>query len=331
MPLTARIGDDIRYGYAVGRVRVLEGRLLGRSTFERLLDASDLREQKRVLAETHVGRYLESAQTAEDVERGLEASLGDLYEEFLTRAGLPHAVVRYFQLPHDYANLRLALKARVVGAALPAQLSALGAVPPEAFSADSGLLPDEFRALLTMWDGAEEPPPLEVVDAAVDRALYSALTAAAKQSRLPFLRDLTRLRIDIANARVLIRARAKGLTPGETQSRLLPDGSPALEALAASASRLSAMELAEAIADTRALGHVPEQDLTDIDRFDLLGDLLIGRRMQAARIAPGGADPVLAYVLGREAEVLVLRTVVAGRLAGLDAETIRERLRERLS
>ena len=96
MPAATRIRDDIRYGYAVGRVRVLEGKLLSRGTFERLLDAADLREQKRVLAETHVGRYLESAETAADVERALEASLADLYDEFLARADLPASVVTYF-------------------------------------------------------------------------------------------------------------------------------------------------------------------------------------------------------------------------------------------
>ena len=153
MSATVRIRDDIRYGYAVGRVRVLDGRLLSRTTFERLLDAPDLREQKRILAETHVGRYLEGAETAGEVERALDASLADLYDEFLLHADLPAAVVAYFRLPYDYANLRAALKARVLGIAA-GELSALGSAPPEAFASDGSGLPEEMRELLVRWDDA---------------------------------------------------------------------------------------------------------------------------------------------------------------------------------
>ena len=105
---TTRIRDDVRYGYAVGRVRVLEGRLLQRPTFERLLDAPDLREQKRILAETHVGRYLESVESAEDVERGLAYQVGDwmsLLPEYLRTIEYTYAwLAGYLEQPspRDY-------------------------------------------------------------------------------------------------------------------------------------------------------------------------------------------------------------------------------------
>ena len=50
----------------------------------------------------------------------------------------------------------------------------------------------------------------------------------------------------------------------------------------------------------------------------------------AARAAvPVGPEPVIAYVLAREAEVAALRVLLLGKLAGLDRETLRARLRER--
>lgn len=325
-----RIRDDIRYGYAVGRVRVLEGRLLARSTFERLLDAPDLREQKRILAETHVGRYLEGAETATHVERALDASLADLYEEFLERADLPPAVVSFFRLPHDYANLRSALKARVLGVET-GEMSPLGSVPSEAFAGDGTGLPDELRDLLTMWDGAEEPPDLDDVETVVDHAMFSALSAAARTSKVRFLRDLATLRIDLANVRLLVRARAKGLRAFDVESRLVPGGSDVLAALASGIQTMSSADLATALAGTRLLGRATEADLSDVERFDMMADSLLAEKMQEARHAPGGAEPVLAYVLGREAEALLLRTAVVGRLAGLDPESVRARLKERIA
>lgn len=324
------IDDDIRYGYAVGRVRVLGSRMLSRATFERLLDAPDLREQKRILAETHVGRYLEGVETAAEVEQALAASLTDLYDEFLLRAGLPDAVVMFFRVPHDYANLRAALKARLLGTEA-GELSPLGSLPAEAFGGDGASLPAELRALLTMYDEAEEPPALDDVEAGVDRAMFEALTAAARQSRVPFLRELAALRIDLANARLLIRARAKGLRPASVAARLIPGGSKRLAALADALTGMTAADLADAIIQSRTLGRAHEADLVDIERFDMMADSLVAERMLAARRAPGGAEPVLAYVLGREAEVMLLRTAVVGRLAGLDRESVRARLKERIA
>ena len=240
------IGDDIRYGYAVGRVRVLGGRMLSRATFERLLDAPDLREQKRILAETHVGRYLEGVETAAEVEQALAASLTDLYDEFLLRAGLPEAVVTFFRVPHDYANLRAALKARVLGTEA-GELSPLGSLPAEAFAGDGVALPEELRGLLSMYDEAEEPPALDDVEAVVDRAMFDALASAAKASKVSFLRELAGLRIDLANARVLIRARAKGLRPATVAARLIPGGSKKLAALADQLGGMAAADLADAI------------------------------------------------------------------------------------
>jgi V/A-type H+-transporting ATPase subunit C len=325
-----RIRDEIDYGYAVGRVRVLEGRLLSRATYERLLDAPDVREQRRILAETHLGRYLEGVETAAQIERALDASLADLYAEFLEGAGLPQPVVRYFQVPYDFANARALAKARVLGMPFDHAPSPLGSVPPEAFVQGPAALPDSLAELVTRWDEAEEPPALDQVEAAVDRALFGALLAEARASRVRFLRDLTRLRIDVANARLLLRARAKALPVAQVSERLIEGGSHALEALAADAARMTAEELAEAIVRSRALGHLTDAELVDFEHFDLAADRLVAERMLAARRIPNGPEPVLAYVLAREGETLAVRTIVLGRLSGLDRDVLRARIRERV-
>lgn len=318
--------DDIRYGFAVGRVRVLQSRLLSRSVYERLIDAPDFAEQRKVLSETAFGRYLENAETAGDVERALDASLGDLYNDFLLGAGLPDAVARYFRLPYDYRNLRTALKTRVLGMTTPG-LSALGTIEPAAFTGSGEGLPDEMAALLTAWDEAEQAPPLSDIETTVDHALFAALAGEAKRSRVGFLRELTALRIDLAVIRVLLRANGKRLAPAAVLDSLVEGGTPALLALAPAAGRMDAEELAEAILATRAAPGLEVADLTDLERYDLAAAALDAARMTSARMAPSGPEPVLAYVLGREAEVVALRIALVGRLSGLDREAVRERLR----
>ena len=43
---------------------------------------------------------------------------------------------------------------------------------------------------------------------------------------------------------------------------------------------------------------------------------------------PFGEQAVIGYLYARESEFTAIRTILSGRMAGLDADTIRERLRE---
>ena len=47
-----------------------------------------------------------------------------------------------------------------------------------------------------------------------------------------------------------------------------------------------------------------------------------------ARRVPFGEQPVVGYLCARESELTAIRTIMSGRMAGLSADTIRERLRE---
>ena len=46
-----------------------------------------------------------------------------------------------------------------------------------------------------------------------------------------------------------------------------------------------------------------------------------------ARRTPFGEEVVAGYLFAREAELTAIRTVMAGRMAGLDPDVIRQRLR----
>ena len=50
--------------------------------------------------------------------------------------------------------------------------------------------------------------------------------------------------------------------------------------------------------------------------------------LEAARRVPFGEQAVIGYLYAKEAELTAVRTILAGRRAGLSGERIRERLRE---
>jgi V/A-type H+-transporting ATPase subunit C len=303
---------------------VLRTRLLGHAAYERLLDAPTFADQLRVLSETHFGRFVEHAATAADVERAVDESLRDLYEEFLERAGLPEPVVAYFRTPYDFSALKGALKAKALGVVAERGPAGLGALPPEAFDAPTTLpepLGETARSLLS-----SEGLDVEAVDTAVDRVMFARLLHLAKESKVDYLVTLATREIDVANAKVLLRTAIAGRSPEDAARMLISGGNWNAGGLISLVRRPE--ELAAAIAKARVLGVSGPAELLDLERIDPLADSAIARLAREAARMPIGPEPVLGYVLARRAEAVTVRSLLVGRLAGLPRETIASRLRE---
>lgn len=339
--------DALRYGYAVGKVRVLQSRVLDRSAFERLVDAPTFAEQKRLLSETVYGRYLEGATSAEQVEAGLATALEDFYG-FLPEAGLPDAVPAFFRTRYDYLNLKAALKARLLDAPLHGLLVEHGSVPSSAFEGDMSELPAPLASIAQKVLALVEPPAAEepaddsealaahdvrqpavdasVIDAAVDRAMFDELLRLARASRSRFLVELARSAVDIANAKTLVRASLARRGPEATVDMLIGGGAVPTAQFAELVG-FPPVELASALARMPQLKGVSAGEIETAGRLDVELDAITAAALRRGRMADVGSEPVIAYVMTREAEVAAVRTVLLGRLSGLDNETLRSRLR----
>ncbi len=321
----ARAGDSIRYGFAVGRVMVLRTRLLGRAAFERLLDAPAFADQRRVLSETHFGKFMEHVATAADVERAVDESLRDLYEEFLERAELPEPVVTYFRTPYDFAALKGVLKARMLGIAPEWGPVPLGVLAPAAFD-DPATLPEPLGQTARSLMAVDEELDAESIDAAVDRVMFARLVELARASRVDFLLRLAKREIDVANAKVLLRSAIARRSPEDAGRMLIEGGEWRAAGVLALVRKPD--ELAEAVMAARVLPAAAPSELLDLTRLDPLADAAVARLTREASRMPVGPEPVLGYVLARRAEAITVRSVLVGRLAGLPRDVVASRLRE---
>ena len=322
------IRNCVRYGYAVGRVRVLETRLLKRSHFERLLDARSYEEQRRVLSETVYGSYLDQTRTAEDVEGALDRALAELYRDFLEKANLPVEMVVFFRRMHDFENLRGRLKAEVLGIAAAELLNDLGSVSADRFA--SGDLPTELIAAelaIRTRAGGEGGLSVDTLDLAVDNERFAALETISSRAQNPHLRGLAVLGADLASTRAFVRARGLGRPLSEIGRHAVPGGTITAEQLTA----LGKIPLEDAmrrlVARPTLSGADPEA-LADPARFDVAADALILRHLHRARMVAIGPEPVVAYVMQRKVEVAMLRTLLIGRLAGVGRDVLRARMRD---
>lgn len=318
-------GDAIAYGFATGRVMVLRSRLLGRAAFERLIDAPTFEDQKRVLSDTHFGRFIEHARTASDVEQAIDTSLLDLFDDFLRKAELPAPVVETFTAPYDFASLKSVLRAWVLKVEPEFPEVRLGVLEPEDF-VHADQLPGALGATARAVLDAQPPMSAEQVDAAVDSAMFAELARLARASRIPLMQRLATRQIDAANAKVLLRCAEGGRTPEQARALLVPGG--AWNASGAAELVNDPQALADAIVSAKVLGSASAEAMLDLERLDVLVDATTSSIAAEASRGPIGPQPVLGYVLQRRAEAITVRSLLVGRIAGLPRDVIVSRLRE---
>lgn len=325
------IADPKRYGFAVGRVRVLETKLLSRITYERLLDARDFDRQRRILADTVYASYLEGAATPDDVERGLDASLVDLYEDFLERANLPAPIVAYFRVRHDFENLKARLKAEALGIPVDGLLTPLGSVSPDVFRGPAESLPTRVREaeqrIRTRIADEDGLLPADDVEAAVDREMFESLSAIARSSDSRFLTHLVALEADLGNVRAFVRSRIREAPVAEVEPALVPGGDIPRSTFV-SLYRHPFEDAVGRIAALPPLRRIDADVLADMARLDVAMDALVAREVRTHRVTSIGPDPVVGYVLARRAEVTALRTIIIGTFSRVPVEELRERVRE---
>jgi len=175
--------------------------------------------------------------------------------------------------------------------------------------------------------GASGDPQL--ADFVLDKAYFAELQELAGLSGSSFLKGYVELLIDTANLRSAVRASRLGKGPRFLSQVLAPGGAVPVaslencrgENLGALYKGRTLSEAADLGAGLSAPGSGP---LTEFERAcdNALMDYLAGGRR-----VPFGEQPIIGYVYAREAEMTAIRTIIAGRLAGLDGDTIRQRLR----
>ena len=176
-------------------------------------------------------------------------------------------------------------------------------------------------------NGGNDP---QLADFVLDRAYFAEMAETARAVGSPFLEGYVRLLIDAANLRSAVRCARMGKGSDFLSQVLLPGGNVEAHVLTSGkgndlAAVFRAGPLGDAAAAGAALTAPGSGELTAFER--LCDDAVMGYLAQARRI-PFGEQAVVGYLYAREAEFTAIRTILSGRMAGLDADTIRERLRE---
>lgn len=331
------ISHDSRYAYAVGRIRVLETRLLDMAKLSRMVESKSADEALRILGETEYADLVSRVAGPHDYAQVTAGELTRVYS--LMKKLLPdEALVDLFLIKYDIHNMKVALKAHFQGQNFDHLLIDTGLVPAKlmTYVCQQEKLPGVPAQYYSFASAAarsyEESTDPKVIDVVLDRLQYSHTIAFAEQHGYTFLARLLASQADLANIKSLVRTKRLGRGRDFLAESLLAGGTMPqaafLEAVTedwpAIIGRFSSSPY-RVVVEQGINALLESRGLTTLEK---LSDGFLTALSRTARFQAFGPEPIMNYILAKENEVRNIRIIMIGKLNGVPHEEIRERLRE---
>lgn len=292
-------------------IRTKETELLTREDFLKLSEQKNIRDILKAIKNNGYGEA-EDITDPRDFERILRDNMEETYELIYSVVS-GESDLDFFKLPSDYHNLKTILKAEFSGQDSKELLVRSGTVEPEVLidyvrKREMSMLPPEMgEAVLDAIELFGKTGDPQEIDIRLDRACYMQMLESAEESGSDFLLEYARYTVDLINISTFIRLRETG-RPKTFFDRVFLEGGnilqPDIEPIA--------IEIAGAVT------------VSGLEKY------MDDRKMEYVREAfyvPFGFEPIVGFIQAKETEWKNLRLILAGKLAGLPDDMIRERLR----
>ena len=320
------------YLYISAVLRAREPRMLSREKAERLLDAPSFADCAKTLSDS--GYEDMSQMNAAGIDAALSRRRAAVFREL---AGLlpDAALIDVFRVRYDYHNAKTVLKAEAVGSDPLPLMSASGRIPAEAmlnaYREERGVdlpgrLAEAMKAGKELLARTANP---QLADFLLDKAYFAELQDLADKLGSDFIRRYVATLADSTNLRSAVRTLRMGKNADFLREALVPGGTVSEERLLASASgdAIASLYGAGELADAASLGAAAAEG-GSLTAFELACDNAVSGMLSDAKLVSYGEEPVVAYLAAVESEITAVRMILTGRLAGIDPQTIRERLRD---
>jgi V/A-type H+-transporting ATPase subunit C len=328
---------DTKYLYAVYRVKALENNLLSRNTVERMMDASTPEEALKILGETDYGNYFGEVEGVYDFEKALDQSLKSAYK-VLDESTRDQRFSLISRLKYDIHNLKVLLKANYLGEDYDYLLSHNGSMDTEVlkkavedrnFSGLTGPIRDAAQRAVAEFELSGDP---QRVDIFLDKGLYKSLEEIILSLDDPYVLSIFQAEVDLLNISIFLRVRRMDKNTKFLETVLIDGGtidkSLFLEAMGEPVSSL-ADSLSSTVYGRVAVGGI--QSWVDTGRttvFEKLSDDFLLNMAKKGKYAAFGIIPIIGYLKAKENEVRIIRMIMVGKINGIPADNIRERLRD---
>lgn len=306
--------------------------LLTGARMERMIDAPSNADAAKVLGEIGYGEFDGSSQ------RELGAVIAQEQEKLfqdLYRFVPDKAVVDVFKVKYDYHNLKALLKARATDVDAGQLLLDAGRVPAEEMhravtEGDYSTLPPALRrAAEEAGEVLSNTSDPQLADFLLDRAYYAEMLSAAQATGSDFLVRYVRTTIDAANLRSAVRTLRMKKGADMLRRVLVEGGTIRADSIqsAALSGNLEDLYRTGILRQAAELGTAAVNG-GSLTPFEKACDDAVTAMVAGAKSVPFGVEAVISYLVAKEIEFTAVRIIMSGRMAGINGDTIRERLRE---
>lgn len=321
------------YLFLCTRIKSLERSLLNRERMERMLEARSNEDALDVLTECGYTELPEP--TAQSIDRVLADQRRKAMADLAVYVPDPE-VINAFRVRYDYHNVKVLLKSEAMSADPASLLLDAGRVSARELtdrvrSNNLAGLPSILQtAVIQARDVLNTTADPQQADFVLDRAFYADMDDIARRAGSGFLGGYVRISVDAANLRSVVRTLRMGKDTDFLKGVLFEGGNIDVGRVLASVTSGVSLDELFASSPLREAAEEALQVLSGgpLTRFEKLCDDAVTEYLSGAKYIAFGEAPIIAYLAAKETEFTAVRIIMAGRMAGLDADTIRERLRE---
>jgi V/A-type H+-transporting ATPase subunit C len=323
--------DDWRYGFATGLVRSLQTKMLTKGTLADMAGAENYNSAAEMLSSSEYAPAGDNLELA-DMENVLLTQRSAVRKLFANLM-IDQEIVGLFRVRDDFANMRLALRRKLTEKPIGIDYSDDGNVPAEDF--EHIFEEENYDPLPCYMQEAIEAAVLAYyqnkdvrqIDYTLDQTYYQYVLDRTLQLKNIFLCELIKMQIDFVNINTMLRLK---LTDRHQRDVFIEGGYIELQKLKAGVD--SDYETIKPSFSPTQYSDIVETGVNYIIsnksflKLEQKCDEHLAGYLKLTDLITAGPQPVIAYLLMKEAEIRNIRLIMTAKKNAMDKELVLDRI-----
>lgn len=312
------------YVYAVGRIRAKELSLLSSSDMRRLISSKTYGEAVTLLSSKG---YVIGGENYTAAISKQHADLWQLMKEVLRDITQMNPLI----IKNDYQNLKAAVKAAVTGNDASSLLVSPSVYEPEKIynavvNRKFNELPSEMISIAEKaYDILVRTHSAQLADAVCDKAAMLSMLEYSKNKDSKIFSEISECIVACTDIKIVYRSILAGKTADFMCEAVCPCRAFSPDTLVKNADSVDDFL---AFLEKTPYSGAAEALKTSVSAYEKYCDDMLMSIVQKGKMTAFGIDPIVAYYMAKEAELLSVRIVLSGKLNGADESIISGRVRE---
>ena len=321
--------------FATAMTRSNEKKLLTTEQFRVMIDSGNIDDICRTIQDAGYGSDSEpfKPNTYQQILSNRELNL---FDETL-QLGKEFKVLEVLNLVNDYHNIKVLLKAEALGTDRSDILLDTGNIPAEKMvelvrNRDKMLSEEMLNAVLEASETHARTKDPQLIDFICDKYYFKEMFKIAEDCKNKFVTGYVQIRIDIANLKTYARVKAMN-QPWSYFSEVFVEGgnidaATYQKAYNEDVQQFGAHFKGSLLEQAATVGREDLEKTGDFTLFEKLCDDAVIDYAKGGKEISFGIEVVFAYYIAKQYEMMNIRVVMAGKLAGMNPEKIQERMRK---